>query len=267
MKIRQWISQWEEKVPLSLQEDWDHSGGQLGDLDQELSGIVFTLDLTDEAIEQALAHGANFIFTHHPLFFQPLPDLLGDRPLKRRILRACAHQLVVYSAHTPFDGIDGGVNDVLADLLGLKKCQPLEVWNERTGAAGLAEGMGRIGFLEGEPSLSSYASFLKKQFQAPSIVFYGPAEKKISCVACVGGSGLSYADLALEKGADLFVTADLTYHKLQEPLENGLALVDLGHDTSEEPALLQAERWSQAIAPSTPTYRLGPCPIFRRQVV
>ncbi len=115
----------ETKIPYSLSESWDNCGLQVGSRQYSLKGVVCCLDITAEVIDEALECGANFIFSHHPLLFKPLSRLDLDVFPGNLIKRAFAAGITLFSAHTNLDSITGGVNDHLAQLLGIKKCLPL----------------------------------------------------------------------------------------------------------------------------------------------
>lgn len=252
MKIQEWVDRWESRVPLDLQEDWDHSGKQLGNFDEDLTGVVMALDLTREAIDKAEEEDANLIFTHHPLFFSPLSDLVIGSPRVDLLVACINKKIAVYASHTPFDLVDGGVNDILAEKIGLVDPAPLEERPQSAPHRELARGMGRFGRLAESLSLEAYAEKLQKALNLPSITCYGDPESRVDRVACLGGSGMDYVPHALAMGAQVLVTADIKYHQAQEAVRQGLGLIDLSHYGSEYPALEVAMAWSRDFATEVP---------------
>ena len=115
----------ETEIPYSLSESWDNCGLQAGSRQQPLKGVICCLDITDEVIDEALECGANFIFSHHPLLFKPLSRLDLDVFPGDLIGRALVAGITLFSAHTNLDSVAGGVNDHLAQILGIEKCVPL----------------------------------------------------------------------------------------------------------------------------------------------
>lgn len=115
----------ETKIPYRLCESWDNCGLQVGSRQHSLKGVVCCLDITAEVIDEALECGATFIFSHHPLLFKPLLRLDRDRFPGNLISRALAADISLFSAHTNLDSVAGGVNDHLAQLLGIRDCLPL----------------------------------------------------------------------------------------------------------------------------------------------
>lgn len=121
----------EEFAPLSLAEDWDNTGLQLGDPQAEVDKILLTLDVNRAVAEDALDQGAGLIISHHPLFFKPLRRLSLDSPLGGLAAFLIRHNITVYTAHTNLDGAAGGVNAVLAGRLGLKEIAVLRPAGQR----------------------------------------------------------------------------------------------------------------------------------------
>lgn len=116
---RELIAQIEAFAPLDLAVEKDRIGLQVGDPDAKVNGVLLALDVTEEVVDEAIRLGANWILCHHAVLFRPLYDLRRDRPGGRLIAKLLKHDLQVYVAHTNLDSAPGGVNDVLAEKLGL----------------------------------------------------------------------------------------------------------------------------------------------------
>lgn len=125
MKIREIISSIEEFAPLSLQESYDNSGLQLGDVEQHVTGILLCLDVTEEVIDEAIELECNLVISHHPLLFKPVKSLTGKTYIEKSIIKACRCQIAVYTAHTNLDNTFGGVNYKLAEKIGLQNVRIL----------------------------------------------------------------------------------------------------------------------------------------------
>jgi len=125
MKISQIIAELENYAPLSLQESFDNSGLQVGDISQEVRGILLCLDVTEEVVEEAIKLDCNLIISHHPLLFKPLKKLTGKTYIERCVIKACKHDIVIYASHTNMDNAFGGVNYHLAEKIGLQNVQVL----------------------------------------------------------------------------------------------------------------------------------------------
>jgi len=125
LKIKELIQEIEEYAPLPLQEDYDNAGIQVGDVNQLATGALITLDVTEDVVDEAIDLGCNLIISHHPLIFKPIKSLKGTNYVERCIIKACKHDIVIYSAHTNLDNVKGGVNFHLANLIGLQNIRVL----------------------------------------------------------------------------------------------------------------------------------------------
>ncbi len=110
-----------------LIDHWDNTGFQIGNPENEVNKIILALDLDHKVLEKAKNIGANMIITHHPIIFKPLNKITTINYQEKLIYDIIKEDIVVYNAHTNLDLVDGGVNDVLADLLELKKVNPLSI--------------------------------------------------------------------------------------------------------------------------------------------
>ena len=109
----------ERFAPLSFQESYDNSGLQVGDPDAELTGVLITLDVTEKVLKEAIDMGFNMVVSHHPLIFHPLRSITGRNSTERLVRRAIRNDIAIYSGHTNFDAVSGGVSTTMANRLGL----------------------------------------------------------------------------------------------------------------------------------------------------
>lgn len=119
IRLHEITSYLESLAPLSLQESYDNSGLQVGDREMEVSGILVTLDVTEQVLQEAENLGFNLIISHHPVILGELKSITGKSAVERILLRAIRKEIAIYSGHTNFDAILGGVNSAMADRLGL----------------------------------------------------------------------------------------------------------------------------------------------------
>ena len=103
-------------APPSLAEEWDNVGLLCGDLEWDVSGVMLTIDYTKEVAEEAAEAKCDLVVAYHPPIFSPLKRITGESLVFDAIRRGVA----IYSPHTALDVIEGGTNDVLADVIGLK---------------------------------------------------------------------------------------------------------------------------------------------------
>lgn len=123
--VKEAIGAIESWAPPEYAYDWDRQGLHLGDPAWPLQGVVVCLTISESTLAFAMKRKANFIVAHHPLFWEPLKTLRRDRPLERLCLNLDDARIACYSAHTNLDVAPGGVNDLLAQALGLRACRPL----------------------------------------------------------------------------------------------------------------------------------------------
>ena len=125
MKIREIISSIESFAPLSFQEDYDNAGLILGNQELEASGVLVTVDVTEEVIDEAIQKNANLIVAHHPVIFSGLKKITGKNYIERIVLKAIKNEIAIYAAHTNLDNIQGGVNSKIARKLNLQRTKIL----------------------------------------------------------------------------------------------------------------------------------------------
>ncbi|HOE38881.1 MAG TPA: Nif3-like dinuclear metal center hexameric protein [Bacteroidales bacterium] len=125
MKIKDIINSFEEFAPLSLQEEYDNSGLQVGNLEKEISGILISLDVTSEVVQEAIDHNCNFIIAHHPLIFNKLRKITGSDDIEKSIILAIKNDISIYCTHTNFDKVNQGVSYKICEKIGLKNLKIL----------------------------------------------------------------------------------------------------------------------------------------------
>lgn len=117
-------------APPAFAVEKDRIGLQLGDPQVPVKKVLVTLDVTEEVVEEAIAQGCNWIVAHHAIIFHPLTQIRLDQPHGRLLSKLIQHQIQVFIAHTNLDAATHGVNDVLADLLGLQNTKVLVPYKE-----------------------------------------------------------------------------------------------------------------------------------------
>lgn len=125
VKARDIINTMQKIAPPHLAEDWDNSGWQVGDPRAHVKKILLALDVTPEVVDEAEKNGAQLIISHHPLMLKGIKSLRKDNPQGNLLFRLIRAGIGVYAAHTNLDSAKGGVNDVLAEVLGLQGVEVL----------------------------------------------------------------------------------------------------------------------------------------------
>lgn len=126
MQIKNILQHLEQSAPLSLQENYDNSGLLTGNPDWECKGVLCSLDATEDVIKEAIQRGCNLVVSHHPILFQGLKKITGSNYVEKTIIRAIKEDIAIYAIHTNLDNILTGVNNRIADKLGLLSRQILQ---------------------------------------------------------------------------------------------------------------------------------------------
>jgi len=95
--------------------------------------ILLTIDLTESVLDEALATKSDFILSYHPPIFTPLKSLRASHPKERIIVRAIENRIAIFSPHTTYDALFGGITDWLARAVGGGKIRPLKFHHEAKG--------------------------------------------------------------------------------------------------------------------------------------
>ncbi|MCM3692396.1 Nif3-like dinuclear metal center hexameric protein [Neobacillus niacini] len=119
------IQLFEQFSPKGLAMEDDKIGLQIGRLNKKIDKIMIALDVLEEVIDEAIERNVQLIIAHHPPIFRPLKNVLTDTVQGRMIEKLLKHDIAVYAAHTNLDVAKGGVNDLLAEALGLEKTEVL----------------------------------------------------------------------------------------------------------------------------------------------
>lgn len=125
MKVSEIISAIEELAPISLKEEYDNPGLQVGDSSIEATGALLCVDVTEAVVDEAIECGVNLIISHHPILFKGLKSVTGKNYIERVVIKAIKHDIVIYSAHTNLDNAYGGVNYRIAQNLNLSNVKIL----------------------------------------------------------------------------------------------------------------------------------------------
>lgn len=125
MTIRDLTTYLEQIAPPSFQESYDNSGLLTGDSSALISGVLVSLDCTEEVIEEAIQKNCNVVVAHHPVIFKGLKKLTGKNYVERTIIKAIKNDIAIYGIHTNLDNVAGGVNFRIAEGLGLKNVRIL----------------------------------------------------------------------------------------------------------------------------------------------
>lgn len=119
VKIKEIIDALEKLAPPTYQESYDNSGLITGDKNWEVSGIMVSLDCIESVIDNAIEKRCNLIVAHHPIVFKGLKKLNGKNYVERTIIKAIKNDIAIYAIHTNLDNVHSGVNQKIANQIGL----------------------------------------------------------------------------------------------------------------------------------------------------
>jgi dinuclear metal center YbgI/SA1388 family protein len=119
MNISEIISHLETIAPPAYQEHYDNCGLLTGSYNRECSGVLISLDTTEEVVREAISKKCNLIVAHHPIIFGGLKKITGNNYVEKTIIAAIKNDISIYAIHTNLDNVFHGVNGKMADKLGL----------------------------------------------------------------------------------------------------------------------------------------------------
>ena len=224
MECKKVIEILEKQSPKSYACDWDNVGLLVGREDKEIQKIYIALDATDEAIEEAIANGADMLLTHHPMIFKGMKRVTQEDFIGRRIIRLIQNDMVYYAMHTNFDVM--GMADLAEDYLGISDTRVLEI----TSVSEIGEeGIGRYGSLKKEMTVRECCEEVKQAFSLENVKVFGELERKVKTAAISPGSGRSVISNALQAGVDVLITGDIDHHEGIDAVAQKLTVIDAGH--------------------------------------
>lgn len=239
-------------APFSLSMDFDNTGILVGDRHQPVSKVLLALDCTMDVVNYAKEIGAQLIITHHPVIFHPIKRVNEDSVVYHLI----RSQIAVISAHTNLDIAEGGVNDVLAQVIGLQNISGLELLDPAAQSY-----LGRIGTLSNPILASEFAALVKESLHARSVKF-ADAGNKIQKVALCSGSGADCLASALAAGADALLTSEVKQHEYLNAAAAGISIFDAGHFDTEDIVIETLKEKLAGIFPDITFFTTHTCPIY-----
>lgn len=217
--IERFLYDW---APRDLAMAWDNVGLLVGDGATVVEKVLVALDITEAVADEAVAMGADLIVAHHPLMnctWHKVQHVTAEDAQGRTITKLLRNGISAICMHTNLDAAEGGVNDVLAEKLGLRDLEMLT-----------DEKIGRIGTLKCEKPLVEFLQDVVKYLGCNGLR-YTDCGKMVHRVAVGGGACGDYIAQAVAKGCDTFVTSDLSYHEFLDT--KALNLIDAGHFPTE----------------------------------
>ena len=223
----------ETLAPRAMKMDWDNVGLLCGSRSTPVTKVLVALDPFEHVCREAANWGAELIVTHHPLIFRPLPNVTDETSIGRGIMTLIRQGISAVNAHTNLDQAPGGVNDVLAQTLGLNDIRVIAPCGTDDG--GREWGLLRMGEVNAQ-SLDSFLCTVKEKLRCDGLR-YVDGGKPVRKVAVGGGACADGFREALDAGCDTFVTSDIKYNQFWDARDLGLNLIDAGHFHTENPVV------------------------------
>lgn len=225
MRISDLAAAMEAVAPTALAEPWDNVGLLLGDPDAPLTSAHLAIDMTREVVAEAALHGASAIVSYHPPIFKPVKRVLAGEPS----FAALAAGISVYSPHTSWDAVPGGVNDALADLVSLTEVRALvpSTGKELSPRCG----MGRVGLASRDRA--ELIQTVREKLNLAGVLVAGPHTGPARVVAVCAGAGGGLLDAALRTPADVFLVGELSHHDALRAASAGMTVIATLHSNAE----------------------------------
>lgn len=125
MKIKEITNLLEQLAPPAYAEEYDNVGLLVGNPQNEITGVLCTLDCIEAVVDEAISHKCNLIVAHHPIIFKGLKKLNGSNYVERTVIKAIKNDIAIYAIHTNLDHVTNGVNKSICEKLGLHGTQIL----------------------------------------------------------------------------------------------------------------------------------------------
>jgi len=213
MKAKEIIAVMEKHFPLSLQEEWDKCGLQIGQIETEVSKIMIALNADLQTIDEAIKNQCQMLITHHPFLLDPIVNIDQDDFMGAFIFKAIEHHIVVYSSHTALDNV--AMNEWLMEALGVHDIERGE------------DGITRIATLNQPMTMDAFLDHVQTTYHLKHFQYAGHADM-VRKVAICGGSGADFMSQFYGK-ADAYLTGDTKYRHAKNAVDHHMLLVDIHH--------------------------------------
>ncbi len=223
----------------------DHIGLQVGDPSASVERVVVSLDPSLAAVRFAVSQRAQMLVSHHPVIWNPLLSVREDEYKGRIVSELVRSGIAFAAAHTNWDCAVGGINDVLAELIGLLDVRSVGSSSDLSPGE---QPICRFGRLPVQLTADEFCVHLDASLSTKTLLC-APVGKMIETVVVCGGAASDEARAAHEAGADAFVTGEVPHHTMVEESERGLAIAAAGHYATEDPGAMRlADRLSKEFA-------------------
>ncbi len=225
LKVKDIENLFESIAPEALKESYDNVGLMVGDSSSEVTSILVSLDCTLDVIDEAVNKKCNLIINHHPLLFNKPKSITNSSLVGKKVMKALSNCINIFACHTNLDSVNGGLNDISMEILGLDNYTIIKPSSSDKAKGGI----GRITELQNPVTLGSLCDRVKKALDIEIIKYSGNLDNNINRIAVINGSGEDFFQNAIDLHADCIITGDTTHHHLSDCLEQGVSVIDAGH--------------------------------------
>ena len=243
MKAKQIIDIIEKYYPLSLQEEWDKCGLQIGNKEQDVRKIMIALNADNDTLNEAIEKGCDMLITHHPFLLEAIVNVDKDDYMGQFIYNAILNNVVVYSSHTTLDRVS--MNKWLLEEIGVSDIQ--------SGADGITH----YASLNQSMSMQDFINHVRNVYKLEHFKYAGKVDE-VKTVAICGGSGADFLVDYYNK-VDAYITGDTKYRHAKNAVDHHILLIDVNHHIenimiSKLKEVLEKEVNVEIIEGSSPDY-------------
>lgn len=226
-KVKDIFNTLEAAAPCRFAEEYDNPGFLVGRKNATVSKVIVALDITEKVVDEAVKTGAELIVSHHPVIFRSRKRVTDEDVCGSVLLALIENQIAAICMHTNLDSVHGGVNDVLAEKLGLENISVLSPSDEE------GVGLGRLGEYTSKKTLEAFLCDVCHALDTSGVKYHN-AGKTVKKVAVGGGSCGDFIPLAALLGCDTIVTADIKHNEFLDAAALGINAIDAGHFATED---------------------------------
>ena len=213
MQAKDIIEVMEKHYPLSLQEEWDKCGLQIGDIYTNVTKVMVSLNADIQTLEEAIDNDCQMLITHHPFLLDPIINIDKDSIMGKFIYKAIENHVVVYSSHTALDNVS--MNQWLIEELGV---HDIEIGTD---------GITRQATLNQPMTMEAFIDYVQSVYHLEHFKYAGYVDK-VEKVAICGGSGADFMEQFYGQ-ADAYFTGDTKYRHAKNAVDHQMLLIDINH--------------------------------------